>query len=236
MKVLLLAAGRGRRFGKRTARLPKCLIPLGKGANLLSRYLDSFRKLDIRKIVIVVGHEKKKIMAECARKGRGLDIRFIANRRYRLGSIVSLASAAPEMNDDCLIMDADVFFSSSALKSLLRARKSSFLLDPRSKSSGEEMMLMSKDSRPVKISKKTDPSLKVLGEATGFFLVKKKDARRLAGILRRMVRAGKTKVEYEGSYCELMKKSRVGYVKIKSFWTEMDLEGDLKTIRGRLKS
>lgn len=233
MKVILLAAGRGRRFGKRTAKLPKCLIPLSRGQNLLTRYLSTFRKLGLRQIVLVVGHEKERIIRECAEKGRGLSIKFLINPRYKQGSIVSLCTAADEMSRDCLVMDADVWFQAGQLKRLLEAKKSSFLLDPRSKSSGEEMMVMAREGRLVRISKKLDPKLRPIGEAVGFLKLVKKDAVLLAGILRRLVASGRTGCEYEEAYNGLMKTRRLGWVKIGGFWTEMDFEEDLRRIRSR---
>ena len=234
MKIILLAAGRGRRFGRRTARLPKCLIPLGvHGENLLSRYLDSFRSLGLRDVTVVVGHEKEKIVRECVEKGRSLTVKFVVNPDYKKGSIVSLSAAAGEMTDDCLVMDADVFFETSALKKLLRTPGTAFLLDPRSKSSGEEMMLMPKNRRLVRISKKTDRRLDIVGEAVGFFKIKKKDARQLAKILKKMVHNGKTGVEYEEAYNKLMKKTKVSFQTIGSFWTEMDFEEDRRKILRR---
>ncbi len=234
MKVILLAAGRGRRFGRRTAALPKCLIPLSPGLNLLTRYLSSFRKLGLRDIVIVVGHEKEKIIEACVEHGRGLSIRFLPNPHYRKGSLVSLYTARGEMDRDCLVMDADVWFEPRQLKPLLSAKKSSFLLDPRSKNSGEEMVVMARGNRLVRISKRMDPRLQPLGEATGFLLLKKRDAVLLADILKKMVTGGKTSLEYEESYNELMKKRRLGFVQMSGFWTEMDFEEDLRKIRSRL--
>lgn len=235
MKVILLAAGRGKRFGRRTARLPKCLIPLGSGKNLLSRYLDAFRKLGLRDVVIVVGHEKDQIIHECVEKGRGLSIKFLVNPEYKKGSIVSLFTAAGEMDQDLLIMDADVFFSAASLRPLLKKNRSAFLLDPRSVSSGEEMMVMAKNGRLSRISKKLAPDLRVIGEATGFFKVIKKDAKTLSGILKKMVQAGKTGVEYEDAYNRLMKNNRVFFETIRGFWTEMDFEEDRNKILKRLR-
>lgn len=236
MKVILLAAGRGKRFGKRTKTLPKCLIPIGpKGEHLLFRYLESFRKLGLTDVVLVVGHLKSHVMRECRKHGHGLKIRFIANPRYKLGSIVSLHSAAGEFNDDILIMDADVYFETKELKKILRSNKSTFLLDTRSKSAGEEMMLMARGARLTHISKKIKHELRIIGEATGFFKVVKKDAKRLAGILKTMVKKGITEVEYEDAYNRLMKKVAPGYAKIDGFWSEMDFEADLKKIRAQAK-
>ncbi len=237
MKVILLAAGRGRRFGRRTASLPKCLIPLGPATKasagketLLSRYLDSFRRLGLRDIVVVVGHEKEKIVESCVENGRGLSIRFLHNPLYRKGSIVSLYTARGEMQTDCLIMDADVYFRPEQLKGLLASKRSAFLLDPRSKSSGEEMILTAKRGKPVHISKHPDSKLHALGEATGFLKLMRSDASLLARILEKRVRSGNTESEYEESYNELMKTRRLGVKKIKGFWSEMDFERDWQRI------
>ncbi len=233
MKVILLAAGVGKRFGKRTKRLPKCLIPIGpSNENLLSRYLASFRALKLRNIVIVVGHQKDKIIRECIRKSHGLSIRFIQNENYTRGSLLSLFKASKELDDDCLIMDADVFFSTAALKRLINSKhKSAFLIDSRSCFTGEEMMVMAKKGHAVCIAKRTDPLLEVLGEAVGFLKIKKEDGKILKKILTSFVQQGKIDVEYEDSYNELMKKTSIGVEKISGFWTEMDFEEDLNKIK-----
>ena len=235
IKVILLAAGVGRRFGNRTKKLPKCLVPLGPGEpNLLQRYLAIFRRLKLKNVLIVVGHQKDKIKRECARTGKGLDIQFVSNPQFKKGSIVSLYCALKKWAGDCLIMDADVYFQPTALMPLLKSPASSFLIDPRSKSGGEEMMLMSKGDRPIKISKKTDPSLKILGEATGILKLKAADTPLLASLIKKMLLEGKTGAEYEESYTELMKTRRIGFKKISGFWSEMDFEEDLSVIRKQL--
>ena len=234
MKVILLAAGVGRRFGRRTKKIPKCLIPLGHGETLLKRYFRSFRSVGLREVVLVVGHKKEMIMSQSARIGRGLKIRFVDNDEYTKGSVLSLFNASHELNDDCFIMDADVYFPTEALRRLVRSKhRSSFLVDTRSHFSGEEMMVMSKKKHPVRIAKKVDPSLKVLGESVGFLKVGKADATLLKKILKSFIRHGKTGVEYEDSYNVLMQKTTLGAEPITGFWTEMDFEEDLRKIRDR---
>lgn len=183
-----------------------------------------------------MGHEKAKIIRECSKKGLGLSIRFIENADYAQGSVLSLFKASRELDDNCLIMDADVFFPANALKRLVRSKhKSAFLIDPRSRSSGEEMMVMAQKNRVVRIAKKTDPSLEILGEAVGFLKIAKSDAKILREILKNFVRSGKTTVEYEDSYNALLQKRKIGLEKIHEFWTEMDFEEDLKKIRSRVR-
>ena len=238
MRVILLAAGVGRRFGRITNALPKCLIPLGRnGRHLLSRYLDSFRTLGLKEIIIVVGHGRQKIIQACHKEGKGLQIRFISNKDYRKGSVLSLYKASGAMNQDCLIMDADVYFPTYALKRLLDSRhKACFLVDRSSKSTGEEMMVMAKNGRPFAISKKLIPGLKILGESVGFLKINGKSASTLRQILKGMIEAGETSVEHEESYDRLMKKIKIGAEPIsKVFWTEMDFKKDLDKIRREIE-
>lgn len=235
--AVILAAGVGKRFGARTRRLPKCLIPLDrKGTCLLERYFDALRACGIRDGVLVVGHEKRQIIEAAARLGRGLSIRFIENPRYREGSLVSLYTARHFLkNGPCLVMDADVYFPAALLRKLLRRASSAFLYDPRSTSAGEEMMLMGRARRPLAISKAVDPSLEILGEATGIVRWSARHGARLAAILESFVRRGRTRVEYEEAYDALLKQERIGLVPVGNvFWSEMDFEDDLKKIRSRL--
>ncbi len=233
MKAIVLAAGRGKRFGNKTKLMPKCLIPLGSpDKTLLGRYLDSFREIGIQNVVIVVGHQKNKIKTFCKKNGTGLTIRFIENSAYQRGSIVSLFKAVPEFDDDLLIMDADVYFPTAALEKLILSNKKSvFLIDTRSKSSGEEMMLMAKKGRALGLAKKVNPSLQILGEATGIFKISKTHVPFLAKILKDFIGKKILDVEYEEAYQALMQKIRLGFEKINGhFWTEMDFEEDLKKI------
>lgn len=231
MTVILLAAGVGKRFGKRTKRLPKCLIPIGKNSCLLSRYLDSFQKLGLQKIVIVVGHEKEKIKAHCRKIAKNLSIFFVTNPDFKRGSIVSLYSARKYFNDDILVMDADVYFPTQALQSLINYKfKSVFLADTRVKSTGEEMMLMSHQNRLHAIAKRLEDGLKPVAEATGIVKFSKKDAALLLKILRKFIQNKILDVEYEESYSELLKKRKIQLLPIKGFWTEMDFEADRQKI------
>lgn len=234
VKVILLAAGTGKRLGARTKKTPKCLVPLGGGENLLKRYFRSFRALGLKDIVLVVGHQKEMILSEYVRTGRGLRIRSIENEEYEKGSLLSLFKASEELNEDCLIMDADVYFETRSLKRLVDSKHpSSFLVDPRTKFTGEEMMVMTEGRRLKQIAKKISPSLKMVGESVGFLKIRKNDAERLKNILADFVRRGKTGVEYEEAYNALMQQTAIGSEIITEFWTEMDFEEDLKTIMRR---
>lgn len=230
--AVVLAAGVGRRLASLTGARPKCLIPIDRrGTTLLERYFDSFRRAGVRRVILVVGHLQRQLRQAVRRYGRGLRVRIVYNREYRLGSLVSLRCASRYFQSDVLVMDADVFFPTEALERLLERPGSAFLIDTRSKSAGEEMMVMARSGRPVRIAKQLRPGLEVLGEATGIVKLTAADARRLRRILERMYRRGITAVEYEDAYTELLGSNRVGWVPVGDlFWTEMDFEEDLARI------
>ena len=232
-QAILLAAGVGRRFGAATKFTPKCLLPLPDGGTLLERYLDSFRVAGIQKVTIVVGHQAHLIKSACRKYLTNLKIRFRTNRRYRLGSIISLWAARTELRNGAIIMDADVYFPADLLRRFREDKgETAFLMDPRAKSTGEEMILQAKAGRIVKIAKPLDPKLKPLGEATGIFKAGSKAGAKLATILDRMVRRDITRCEYEDAYCELMKSFSATAVPVGDiFWTEIDFPSDLAKIK-----
>lgn len=237
MKAIILAAGVGKRFGDETKTLPKCLIPLGQDSrNLLSLYFDCFRKVGVKKVVIVCGHQMEKIKNECERSGADLEIQFIFNPQYKKGSILSLYCAEKELNEECVIMDADVYFPDEALIKLIHSNHpSAFLVDTRVKSSGEEQMLMTKNGRLASISKKVNPNLEVIGESVGFLKLVKEHARVLREILKDFIAQGKMDVEHEDTYPALMEKYPIGFETMDGFfWSEMDFKEDLELIRKHL--
>ena len=58
MKAIILAAGRGRRMGRMTRSLPKCLLKIG-GMTLLDRQIHALRGAGIREIGIVTGYRRE---------------------------------------------------------------------------------------------------------------------------------------------------------------------------------
>lgn len=237
-EAIVLAAGVGKRLGSLTHSTPKCLVPLSKkGACLLKRYLETFRSLGLNEVTIVVGYQKEKILRAASSWGRGLKLRFVVNPDFRRGSILSLHRASRRLTRSVLILDADVFFPAEALARLIDSREqSAFLIDPRSKSSGEEMMLMAKDGRPWSISKRTDPTLQVLGEATGIVRLDEQAARTLGKILKKFHRRDDLDREYEDAYCELLTRKKVGCVSMNGlFWSEIDFQEDLDAVSQALR-
>src|SRR6059058_5638011 len=109
MKAILLAAGVGKRLWPVTQHHPKCLIELG-GRTLLLRYLEALAGVGIKQAVVVVGYKQDMIRAAVGTGGCGVEVRYLVNEQYQRGSMTSLWLARAELDDDVLIMDADVLF------------------------------------------------------------------------------------------------------------------------------
>src|SRR3972149_4275102 len=100
MKAIILAAGVGRRLGKRAEGIPKCLIPIG-GRPLLLRTLASLGKLGITDRGVVVGHEREKIERLVIQDSTGIGrVRFRVNPDYKKGSILSLWCVRDEFESE----------------------------------------------------------------------------------------------------------------------------------------
>lgn len=114
MKAILLAAGRGTRISKRIKEIPKCTLPIGEKP-LIRRTVELMKSVGIEPIVCV-GYKYEKIEEAL----EGLDVKFFYNPFYDItNSLASLWFAREELNDDLIVMNADVFFSLDILNKLL---------------------------------------------------------------------------------------------------------------------
>ena len=229
MKVIMLAAGVGKRMSAVTNIIPKCLIKIGEKA-LLERHLDTISLLGIKDIVFVVGHLKEKIKEIIEKNNTGLNITYIENEQYTKGSILSLWYAREELNDDVLIMDADVLYHDKLLLKLAESEnRNCFLLDKSSEYAGEEMMLFVKGNKVIGISKVSSYDCDFNGEGVGFFKLSSNDCHKLKTILEEFEQAGKVNVEYEDSLHELLSHCTVGFERVEDLpWIEIDFEDDIE--------
>ncbi|KHE91593.1 MAG: phosphocholine cytidylyltransferase family protein [Candidatus Scalindua rubra] len=229
MKVIMLAAGVGKRMSAVTSIIPKCLIKIGE-KTLLERHLDTISLLGIKDIVFVVGHFKEKIKETVEKNNNGFNVTYIENEQYTKGSILSLWYARDELNDDVLIMDADVLYHDKLLRKLVESgNKNCFLLDANCDDTGEEMMLFVKEDKVVGISKVHSYDCDFKGEGVGFFKLAANDGHKLKNILEEFERAGKVNNEYEDSLHELLSHCTVGFESVDDLpWIEIDFEEDIE--------
>jgi choline kinase len=159
MKIVILAAGLGSRFGLEEE--PKALIPLANGKTILEYQLDNLaRYVKLSDVRVVVGYQKEKIMHHFPH------LTFIENPLYHSENTSQSLRRALEMieTEDVLWLNGDVVFQHECLAKILADRRNSVLVN--TSIVGEEEVKYRTDEfgRILEISKKVnDPQ----GEAVG---------------------------------------------------------------------
>ncbi len=115
MKAILLAAGRGTRIARNVERVPKSTLPVD-GVPLIRRSVELLQAENME-CVVCTGYEEGKIRKALD----GLDhITYCYNPFFDItNSVASIWFARQEMNDDLLILNADVFFSKEILEQVI---------------------------------------------------------------------------------------------------------------------
>lgn len=228
MKAVILAAGVGKRLWPITQHKPKCLIEFG-GRTLLYRYVETLASLGVRRATMIVGYKQEMIRAAVAGNACGVSIDYLVNEQFHRGSISSLWIARPALDDDVVIMDADVLFHREILNRLVQSSSPNCLLmDNTVKQSGEECMVVVQGERVIALTKKMPARYDYAGEGVGFLRVRHADTPAVIHSLKGYVDRGSWDMEYEDGLLEFFGEVKVGHEKIGGLpWMEIDFPEDV---------
>ena len=229
MKAVILAAGVGKRLWPVTQHRPKCLIEIG-GQTLLARYLSSLASVGIQHAVIVVGYKQDMIRAAVQSNAFGVRVEFLVNDHFHRGSISSLWVARTALDDDVVIMDADVLFHREILRRLVRsAFPNALLMDDSVKQTGEECMVVAEGGRVTALTKHMPSRYDYAGEGVGFLKVRHADTPHIVASLRTFVDREAWQMEYEDALIGFFRDVKVGYEVIVVIpCTEIDFPEDVE--------
>ena len=229
MKAIIFAAGVGRRLQSVTHGRPKCLVEIG-GRTLLSRHVESLTQLGVNHIVLVVGFAQDAIREAMSEESSISEIRWVVNDQFIRGSITSLWASREEMDDNLLLMDADVLYAPEILGRLVRSsHPSALLMDETVKQETEECMVTAKNKRVLSLSKTLPTDYDEAGEGVGFLKVQKQDIPSLLSSVQMCIEAGKLDMEYEDALTTFFQTVPVGYEKIGGLpWVEIDFPEDIQ--------
>lgn len=231
MTAILLAAGVGKRMGPDA--IPKCLLRVGE-KTLLRRTLEDLRSAGVGDVVVVVGFQKEQVAAEARGAAGSLRLHLLENPRYREGAVLSLWTARGFLDQEVLIMDADVLCPPAALERMLRsAHANCFLVDESAADTGEEQMVFGRGDRALQIAKGASQEIRRemrrFGESVGFLKLSSGAARKLRALLEQRVSAGGVNIEHEQVYPDLLRQEIVGIEQVRGLpWTEIDTPEDLR--------
>jgi choline kinase len=235
MKAIIFAAGVGKRLQAVTQGKPKCLVQIG-GQTLLSRHVECLHQLGVSRIVLVVGFAQDAIREAMAADSSHVDIRWVVNDQFVRGSITSLWAARHEMNEDVVLMDADVLYAPEILARLVRSSKSTALLmDETVKQESEECMIAAQGGRVLSLSKRLPAHYEEAGEGVGFLKVQQSDIPLLLASVQTCIDAGQLDMEYEDALATFFQNVPVGYEKIGGLpWIEIDFPEDIQRAVSRI--
>ena len=210
MKAVILAAGVGRRLQALTQNLPKCLIPIG-GKTLLSRYLNNLEQVGISHVTIVVGYKEELIREAVAAWSGSLPVDFLVNEQYERGSIRSLWVARHALDDDTLIMDADVLFHPMILERLVTSsHPNALLMDETVAQQTEECMVVVRHGRVIALSKQMPETYDEAGEGVGFLRVSRQDVPSVLKSVEQHISQELMDMEYEDALRDFFVSTPVG--------------------------
>jgi len=129
-RAVILAAGRGSRLHALTGDAPKCLTEIG-GEPLLERALRALASLGITEAVVVIGYMGAMVRARIGLRFDGIDIVYVEAAEYATtNNIRSLWDARDYLDQDLVLLEADVAFDAAVVGTLLAQSGSSAAVAP----------------------------------------------------------------------------------------------------------
>ncbi|MCR5547222.1 MAG: phosphocholine cytidylyltransferase family protein [Bacteroidales bacterium] len=124
--AVIMAAGLGTRFGKRTEKIPKGFIPVG-GKPMVVRSIETLVSCGITRIVIGTGFGKE---AYEALAGKFPGIECIFSPRYaETNSMYTLYNCRDILgDDDFLLLESDIIYNKAAIEELIEDKHPDIML------------------------------------------------------------------------------------------------------------
>lgn len=122
MQALILAAGMGKRLGELTQNNTKCMVKVN-GVPLIDRLLTQLSRINLKRVVIVIGYEGERLKQYLGDSYKGLKIEYINNPIYeKTNNIYSLSLAKKELSeDDTILVESDLIFEDSIFDLIVKS-------------------------------------------------------------------------------------------------------------------
>lgn len=151
MKAIIVAAGRGTRISRKIEEIPKCTLEIA-GEPLIRRTVKKLLERNIEPIVCV-GYRKEKIFEAL----EGLNVKYYDNPFFDVtNSIASLWFAKDELQEDTLIMNADIYFTDKTLDDIIKTQKDPVLMVDKRRIEEGDFFLTLKDENVVQYGKELE--------------------------------------------------------------------------------
>jgi len=219
MKVIILAAGMGKRLGQK---IPKALVNIFQNKTILDYQIERItKKIGIENIVIVVGYKKQEIISKYQ------NLNFVENKKFEItNTSKSLLKGLKNVDEDVIWMNGDVYFQEKVLDLVMEMDSSCCLVD--NKKCGDEEVKFNLDGKKInEISKNIKNPI---GEVLGINKIQKKDL----SLFREELEKVKNEDYFEKAIENLIKKNKIEFypINIKDFFcVEIDYQKDLEIVK-----
>ena len=236
VRVIILAAGQGKRLLPLTADVPKALLDIG-GKTLVERQIEAFAANGLKDFVVITGYAASKMEAALATVAARLGVKVTTtfNPFYAVAdNLASCWLARPYMDGSFIQVNGDNVFRADLVAALLKSSPMdvSVAINRKDGFDADDMKVMLDGQRLTEIGK-TLPVDTVDAEAIGFYRFSAAGARHYADELELCMRDPQgLKRWFPHAIGTLAKKVPVGFVEITGLrWAEVDFPVDLQHAR-----
>lgn len=236
MRVIILAAGQGKRLLPLTAEVPKALLDI-HGQTLIGRQIEAFSACGLKEFVVVTGYGARRMEEHLAALAgpRKLSIRTVYNPFFAVAdNLASCWMARHEMGGDFIQVNGDNVFRADLVERLLSASDAPVTVAINRKQSydADDMKVMLDGGRLTEIGK-TLPVDTVDAEAIGFYTFRDSGAAAYVSALERaMAEPSGLKQWFPAAVGSLAKRVNVATIAINGIrWCEVDFPADLQQAR-----
>ena len=223
MKLLILAAGVGRRIGKDSNHLPKCLLKF-KSTTIIDRLISQFKKY-VKDIIIVTGYKSDVLFNLYGNKYKCIFYKDY----HKTNNLHTLWHVRDVLDQDTIISFADVVVEDKIIEMIAKDSNNFSLLIDTSKLRDGTMFVSNKDNLLKSITS-TDKK-----EATGNFIgiskIKKIFLKDFISAMSEMINESNNYYYTMVLNNMIKKKLKINTIDVSGkFWTEIDENSDYKKL------
>ncbi|SHM79847.1 Choline kinase [Anaerosporobacter mobilis DSM 15930] len=226
MKALIMAAGRGTRISRYIEGKPKCTVDIG-GIKLIEYTIEELQKRGVTEIAMVLGY-RAEILEELLKE---YPIKFYYNYFYDVtNSIASTWFAKDFIDDDILLLNADVFLEPKLLDAIFLEDKSPILFSDSTRKEEADYKFYYEDNQLIKFGKELEGE-DISGEYVGVAKINKEFLPCFHKRLEELIRSNKHFMWWEDVLYSYVGEKEI-YVRdvIGRFWAEVDFIEDYERI------
>ncbi len=227
MKVLIMAAGVGTRISRYIEGKPKCTVDIGE-ISLIKYTIKQLEARGITEIGMILGY-KSGVIEEILKEH---NIKYYYNYFYEVtNSIASAWFAKDFLNDDMILMNADVFLEEKLIDELFQEQRSPVLFSDSSRKEEADYKFYYEDNQLIKYGKDLSGD-DISGEYVGVAKLKKEFVEKYCSRMEEYIKEGKHTMWWEDVLYSFSSERAVYIRDIKGmFWAEVDFIEDYERIR-----